>query len=166
MLVMVAATLAGCAVAPPTPVGPRPPPPDPARASEVVLRAMSLIGVDYRWGGSTVDTGLDCSGLVRLVFMNAADIQLPRRAEEQQRRGATVPSQWLEPGDLVFFNTSGRPYSHVGIFVGDDRFVHAPRTGGKVRLERLGTGYWATRFDGGRRLLTTRSLREAADASQ
>ncbi len=122
-------------------------------AAELVMRALGLLGVDYKWGGNSPETGLDCSGLVKHVFQEAAGLALPRRAEEMSRAGEPVASGELKPGDLVFFNTLRRAFSHVGIYIGDGRFVHAPSSGGKVRVERLGQAYWAKRFNGARRLI-------------
>lgn len=137
-------------------------PPSTARASpatdlgaEVVLRALSLLGVSYRFGGNTPETGLDCSGLVRLVFSDAIAMTLPRRSEEMSRLGAAVSPTELQPGDLVFFNTLRRTFSHVGIYIGNGQFVHAPATGGSIRVERIGASYWTRRFDGARRLIPT-----------
>ncbi|GAA4404059.1 C40 family peptidase [Quisquiliibacterium transsilvanicum] len=122
-------------------------------ADQLVSRAMGLLGVPYKWGGNAPETGLDCSGLVRHVFEDAAGLVLPRRAMEMSRAGAPVGRGELQPGDLVFFNTLRRAFSHVGIYIGDGRFVHAPSSGGKVRVERIAGSYWANRFNGGRRLI-------------
>ena len=121
--------------------------------AEVVLRALSLLGVSYRLGGSAPDTGLDCSGLVRLVFREGAGVPLPRRSEEMSRSGAEIRRDELRPGDLVFFNTLRRAFSHVGIYIGNSQFVHAPARGGQVRVESLDARYWTARFDGARRML-------------
>lgn len=123
--------------------------------AEVVLRALSLLGVDYRFGGNSADTGLDCSGLVRLVFSEAVAMPLPRRSEEMSRLGDTVSAAELQPGDLVFFNTLRRAFSHVGIYIGNGQFVHAPSSGGTIRVEQLRKSYWTARFNGARRLLPT-----------
>lgn len=149
-LVACAATFAGphAAIAEtPPPVGTH------GLADELVSRAMGLLGVPYKWGGNAPETGLDCSGLVRHVFGDAAGLVLPRRAIEMSRTGAPVGRRDLQPGDLVFFNTLRRAFSHVGIYIGDGRFVHAPSSGGRVRVELLSAGYWASRFNGGRRLI-------------
>lgn len=122
-------------------------------AAEVVFRALSLLGVNYRWGGNTVETGLDCSGLVRLVFHDTLGLPLPRRSDEISRVGGDVSPTELQPGDLVFFNTLRRAFSHVGIYIGNNQFVHAPSSGGSVRVENLGASYWTARFDGARRVL-------------
>lgn len=123
------------------------------QGSEVVLRALSLLGVNYRWGGNTPETGLDCSGMVRHVFRETMGLVLPRRSEEMSRSAVQVPPSELRPGDLVFFNTLRRTFSHVGIYIGNNQFVHAPSTGGAVRVESLDKDYWLRRFDGARRVL-------------
>jgi hypothetical protein len=122
--------------------------------AEVVLRALSLLGIKYRFGGNTPESGLDCSGLVRLVFQDTLGAALPRRSEDISRVGGTIGPGELQPGDLVFFNTLRRAFSHVGIYIGNNQFVHAPSTGGVIRVERLDGSYWVSRFDGARRLLT------------
>jgi hypothetical protein len=119
---------------------------------EISIEAMSLIGTPYRWGGNTPDSGFDCSGLVRYVVGRASDIDLPRTTADISRRGQSVEPEEIAPGDLIFFNTTGRPHSHVGIYVGKLRFVNAPSTGGTVRLDYLTNPYWAKRFDGIRRV--------------
>jgi hypothetical protein len=121
--------------------------------AEVVFRALSLLGVNYRFGGNSPDTGLDCSGLVRLVFNDTLGLPLPRRSEEISRVGGSIAPTELQPGDLVFFNTLRRAFSHVGIYIGNNQFVHAPSSGGSIRVESLGSDYWVRRFDGARRLL-------------
>jgi len=131
----------------PAPNGP------PGAARELVSRALGLLGVPYKWGGNNPESGLDCSGLVRHVFADAAGLVLPRRSIEMSRAGAPIGQAELQPGDLVFFNTLRRTFSHVGIYIGEGRFVHAPSSGGKVRVERISGSYWASRFNGGRRLI-------------
>lgn len=121
--------------------------------AEVVFRALSLLGVNYRFGGNSPDTGLDCSGLVRLVYNDTLGLLLPRRSVEISRVGGSVSPTELQPGDLVFFNTMRHAFSHVGIYIGNNQFVHAPSTGGSIRVESLGSDYWVRRFDGARRLL-------------
>jgi cell wall-associated NlpC family hydrolase len=153
--------LAGCGtLAPPAGRAPEasgaPPSPSgvPPRANEVLMRAMSLIGTPYRSGGASPSTGFDCSGLVAFVFGEVAGVKLPRSAEEQARVGREVARHELLPGDLVFFDTLRRPFSHVGIYVGDVRFVHAPSSNGVVRTENLSDRFWAPRWNGARRLIT------------
>jgi hypothetical protein len=119
---------------------------------EISIQAMSLVGIPYRWGGNTPDSGFDCSGLVRYVVARAADVNLPRTTADISRRGESIEPDEIAPGDLIFFNTTGRPHSHVGIYVGKLRFVNAPSTGGTVRLDYLTNAYWAKRFDGIRRV--------------
>lgn len=126
--------------------------PVPERRTNIVMRALSLLGVSYRFGGNRPETGLDCSGLVRLVFHDALGVVLPRRSSEISRAGNGVMLNQLRPGDLVFFNTLRRAFSHVGIYIGNDQFVHAPSSGGHVRIETINKRYWLARFDGARRL--------------
>lgn len=118
-----------------------------ARANDVVLYALHLIDTGYRFGGKNPEAGLDCSGMVSHVYGNAAGLDLSGSAADIARRGRPVDNAQLRPGDLVFFNTRNRPYSHVGIYVGDGRFVHAPNSNGKVRMESLTRGWFATRFE-------------------
>jgi len=120
------------------------------KANDVVLFALGLIETGYRFGGKNPEAGLDCSGMVSYVFEKSADIRLSGSAADLARRGRPVPAAQLRPGDLVFFNTRNRPHSHVGIYIGDDRFVHAPNSQGKVRTESLKNGWFAARFEEGR----------------
>lgn len=132
---------------------PAAPAPEAHVGTELVLRALSLLGVNYKLGGNTPDTGLDCSGLVRHVFREAVGLVLPRRAAEISRTGEViVDTAQLKPGDLVFFNTLRRAFSHVGIYIGNNQFVHAPSSGGEVRVESMNSQYWTHRFDGARRM--------------
>jgi cell wall-associated NlpC family hydrolase len=117
------------------------------------LFALSLVGIDYRYGGETPDRGLDCSGLIRYVFQEVTGVTLPRTAKELSRLGETVKPRDLAPGDLVFFNTRHFAYSHVGIYLGDDRFIHAPSRGGEVGVAMLSSSYWQKRYNGARRLV-------------
>ncbi|HZO02933.1 MAG TPA: C40 family peptidase [Burkholderiales bacterium] len=118
-----------------------------------LIQAMQTLGVKYRLGGRSPDTGFDCSGLVTHVFERAWGVLLPPGTEALSKVGTPVARlKELQPGDLVFYNTRNRPYSHVGIYLGEGRFVHAPRPGAKVRVESLQTSYWRERFDGARRL--------------
>ncbi|KMQ80185.1 Lipoprotein spr precursor [Candidatus Burkholderia pumila] len=123
-----------------------------SKASGVVVGALNMIGVRYRWGGNTPDSGLDCSGFVRYVFQDTLGMTLPRRAEEMSRVGEKVTVSDLKPGDLVFFNTMRRSFSHVGIYIGDNKFVHSPSTGNTIRVDDLDDGYWEKRFQGARRI--------------
>jgi cell wall-associated NlpC family hydrolase len=125
------------------------------KAGDVVVGALNMIGVRYRWGGDTPDSGLDCSGFVRYVFQDTLGMALPRRAEEMSRVGEKVSMSNLKPGDLVFFNTMRRTFSHVGIYIGDNKFVHSPSTGSTIRVDDLDDGYWEKRFTGARRVETS-----------
>lgn len=120
------------------------------KANDVVLYALALLDTDYRFGGKNPEAGLDCSGMVSYIFDRAAGLRVSGSAADIARQGREVGRDGLQPGDLVFFNTRGRPFSHVGIYIGEDRFVHAPRTNGKVRIDRLSNRYYAQRFDAGR----------------
>jgi cell wall-associated NlpC family hydrolase len=118
-----------------------------------VLEALLTIGAPYRLGGSSPETGFDCSGLVAHVFRRAWGMAMPRSVQAQSFVGKVIPRRHeLEPGDLVFFNTRNRPYSHVGIYVGAGQFIHAPRPGRLVRIEAVDKPYWRARFNGARRL--------------
>jgi hypothetical protein len=125
------------------------------RATELVMNAMGSLGVPYRLGGTTSETGFDCSGFVRAMFQQTAGLLLPRRAEEQAAATAKIEKTELKPGDLVFFNTMRRSYSHVGIYVGEGKFIHSPRTGSQVRIESMDVSYWQSRFNGARRVLAS-----------
>lgn len=123
-------------------------------ASELVLSAMNFLGVPYRRGGNSEETGFDCSGFTRHVFENSVGLILPRRASEQARSPQLIPVQQqaeLKPGDLVFFNTLRQTFSHVGIYIGDNKFIHSPRAGGHVRVEDMRQAYWQQRYNGARR---------------
>ncbi len=122
------------------------------RTSDLVVTAMGFLGVPYRFGGNTVETGFDCSGFVRAMYNQTVGHLLPRRAEEQAAATRPVARAELKPGDLVFFNTMRRAFSHVGIYIGEGKFIHAPRTGSEVRVENMNGSYWQRRFDGGRRV--------------
>lgn len=123
-----------------------------AKARELVLQAMGFMGINYKYGGDTPETGFDCSGLVHYVFNQAAGLMLPRNAREISRVGEKITSDELEPGDLVFFNTLRRPFSHVGIYLGEHRFIHAPSRGGQVEIVDMNSGYWQKRYNGARRI--------------
>lgn len=124
------------------------------RTSELVGTAMGFLGVPYRRGGNSAATGFDCSGFVRAIYSQTVGLVLPRRADEQANATQKIEKQDLQPGDLVFFNTMRRTFSHVGIYVGEGKFIHAPRTGATVRVESMQTPYWSRRFDGARRVDT------------
>ncbi len=119
---------------------------------EVLASAISLEGTKYKYGGASPNTGFDCSGFVNYVYNKAANLQLPRTTKGISRYGESVSKDDLAPGDLVFFNTARRAFSHVGIYIGDGNFIHAPSRGGAVRIESMQTSYWKARFDGAKRL--------------
>lgn len=121
-------------------------------AQELAMQAMGMIGIRYTFGGRNPDTGFDCSGLVRYVFDRVTGRSLPHNSFEMARMGTSVDQGQLQPGDLVFFNTRGKRYSHVGIYVGEGRFIHAPSRGGRVHIVNMGDRYWVSRFNGARRL--------------
>jgi len=123
-----------------------------ASARNLTSAALDLIGIRYKWGGNTPETGLDCSGLVRYVFQQVTGVTLPRTARDMSRLGEKVAVADLRPGDLVFFNTRRFAFSHVGIYLGDNRFVHAPRRGREVEIATLESSFWQKRFDGARRM--------------
>ena len=123
-----------------------------SQASELVVGAMGFLGVPYRRGGSTVETGFDCSGCVKSMYEQTIGLVLPRSAAQQAAATQTIERTELRPGDLVFFNTMRRAFSHVGIYVGNGKFIHSPKPGAEVRVEDMGGSYWAKRFDGARRV--------------
>ena len=125
------------------------------RASELVFQAMSMIGIRYKYGGNTPESGMDCSGLVRYVFKESWGANLPRTAEEISRVGQAIDPNDLQSGDLVFYNTLKRTFSHVGIYLGDNKFIHASSEGGQVRIENMDLTYWKNRFNGARRMKST-----------
>lgn len=122
------------------------------KAGDMIVSAMNFLGVPYRRGGSS-DQGFDCSGFTRHVFESSLGLVLPRKVDDQARAPGfvTVKRDDLEPGDLVFFNTLRRTFSHVGIYIGDGKFIHSPRSGSSVRLEDMRLSYWTRRFTGARR---------------
>ncbi len=124
-------------------------------ASELVMSAMNFIGVPYRRGGNSNETGFDCSGFTRHIFESSIGLVLPRRADEQAHSASllSIRREELKPGDLVFFNTMRRTFSHVGIYLGDNHFLHAPRTGAEVRVESMEDSYWVKRYNGARRII-------------
>lgn len=125
------------------------------RASELASRAVNLLGIRYKYGSNSPEHGLDCSGLVQYVFKDAWGKELPRTSAEISRVGERVDVSELQPGDLVFYNTLRRGFSHVGIYLGDSKFIHAPSAGGKVRIESMNLSYWKKRFNGARRISDT-----------
>jgi cell wall-associated NlpC family hydrolase len=125
--------------------------------SDLILHALSLIGVRYKFGGNTVE-GFDCSGFVRHLFQASFELDLPRASREISRLGETIDAKSLVPGDLVFYNTLRREFSHVGIYIGEGRFVHAPSRGKSVTIENMSASYWRKRFNGARRLVNESTL--------
>jgi cell wall-associated NlpC family hydrolase len=132
------------------------------QASGLVINAMAFLGVPYRYGGNTIETGFDCSGFVRAVYEQSVGKILPRRSDEQAAATQVIDRNELKPGDLVFFNTMRRAFSHVGIYVGDGKFIHSPRAGSHVRVEDMRKTYWSTRFNGARRVPIAASNGSAA----
>lgn len=122
------------------------------KASELVVNAMGFLGVPYRRGGNSADTGFDCSGFVRAIYEQSIGLILPRKAEQQAAATQNIDRTELQPGDLVFFNTMRRAFSHVGIYVGEGKFIHSPKPGAEVRVESMSVAYWNRRFDGARRV--------------
>mgnify|MGYP000718108909 FL=1 len=157
-LSLIAALLAACGSP-----GPRPPAstetiaqasrPVSEKGNEIVLYAMGLLDTGYRFGGKNPEAGLDCSGMVSYIVEQVSGRKLPYNAAGIAERTRPVASHAIRPGDLVFFNTLGRSYSHMGIYLGDGRFIHAPNSRGKVRVDRMDSRYYATRFEGARTLL-------------
>jgi cell wall-associated NlpC family hydrolase len=125
------------------------------KASDLVVNAMGFLGVPYKRGGNTAETGFDCSGFVRAMYEQTIGLVLPRRADQQAAATQSIDKADLKPGDLVFFNTLRRTFSHVGIYVGEGRFIHSPKPGAEVRVESMKIDYWASRFDGARRVQAT-----------
>ena len=119
---------------------------------EVMMYAMSLMGTGYKFGGTNPQAGFDCSGMVGYIYKNALGVQLPRTANDIAAASTPINKNKLKVGDLVFFNTSGKTYSHMGIYIGDDRFIHAPSTNGSIRTESMSSKYFASRFTGARTL--------------
>jgi cell wall-associated NlpC family hydrolase len=122
------------------------------RAGDLVVNAMGFLGVPYKRGGNSAETGFDCSGFVRAIYQQTVGLVLPRRADQQAASTQVIDKKELQPGDLVFFNTMRRTFSHVGIYVGDGKFIHSPRSGSEVRVEDMRQSYWQRRFDGARRV--------------
>lgn len=135
--------------------------PAPQRTA-LLLDALGYIGTPYVLGGNSGVSGLDCSGFVKAVFKQAEGIALPRTALEQSRATQVIDRSELQPGDLVFFNTLRRAFSHVGIYLGDGRFIHAPRPGAQVRIEGMNSSYWNPRFNGARRVPASPAMSEVS----
>jgi cell wall-associated NlpC family hydrolase len=136
------------------------------KASELVVNAMGFLGVPYKRGGNNAETGFDCSGFVRAIYQQSVGLLLPRRAEEQAAATQRIEKDDLQPGDLVFFNTLRRTFSHVGIYVGNNKFIHSPKPGAEVRVENMGLSYWQTRFNGARRVSAEQPAATAPVAAQ
>jgi len=134
------------------------------RTSELVVTAMGFLGVPYRRGGNDAETGFDCSGFVRAMYDQGVGLLLPRRAEERAAATEKIDRSELRPGDLVFFTTMRRAFSHVGIYVGDGKFIHSPRTGAHVRVESMNGSYWQRRFNGARRVIADQNEVQQAAA--
>jgi len=132
---------------------------DDSKRDEVVLTALALLNTNYRYGGSTPETGFDCSGLIAFVFESATNNALPHNTARIAGMSHPVSKNKLAPGDFVFFNTLRREYSHMGIYIGEGRFVNAPSSGGRVRIDSLQNPYFAKRFDGARTLFRPLSYR-------
>ncbi|PKO52886.1 MAG: glycoside hydrolase [Betaproteobacteria bacterium HGW-Betaproteobacteria-20] len=131
------------------------------RTSEVLVNALNLTGVKYKYGGNSPEIGFDCSGFVRYVFSQATSLTLPHSTLAISQLGKTIPKNEIQPGDLVFFKTIKNAISHVGIYMGNNRFIHSPSAGGQVRVESMTEGYWARHFSGAQRLdITKSSLKE------
>lgn len=128
---------------------------------DLLLQAISLLGVAYRFGGSSPTTGLDCSGFIRYVFKQSLKVNLPRTSAQMAQIGRVIERRELVPGDLVFFNTRGFVFSHVGIYMGNDKFIHAPRTGKNIEVSNLRQTYWQRHYNGARRVTRNGSLLEA-----
>ena len=128
---------------------------DPSANAGLATYALNYLGVPYRFGGASPASGFDCSGLVAYVSQAVLGLKLPRQSEQMIAAGAPVSQADLRPGDLVFYNTLHRKYSHVGIYLGDGRFVHSPSSGGVVRIESMDVAYWKKRFNGARRLASS-----------
>lgn len=120
--------------------------------SQIALHALSLMGLNYKYGGANVDSGFDCSGFVRHVFRETLGLDLPRSSAEQSQHGRPVDVSELQPGDLVFYNTLKRAFSHVGIYLGEGRFVHSPSQGKQIEIVQMNNRYWKQRFNGARRI--------------
>lgn len=158
-LMLVLAVLAGCASAPPPASLASPPAARPAAEplsavhDNVLFHAFNLVGTPYRWGGNSPETGFDCSGLINYVFSETAGLSLPRTTAELSQLPHAAPSGDLRPGDLLLFSTQGKRVNHAGIYIGEGRFLHAPSTGGKVRIDDLQASYWQRSYKSARRVL-------------
>jgi cell wall-associated NlpC family hydrolase len=132
------------------------------RTSDLVSTAIGFLGIPYLRGGNSAETGFDCSGFVRAIYKETIGLVLPRTAAEQAGVTQNIDKAQLKPGDLVFFNTLKRSFSHVGIYLGDNKFIHSPRSGSSVRIEDMRIPYWNVRFDGARRVDTAKTSQTAS----
>jgi cell wall-associated NlpC family hydrolase len=123
-------------------------------AVDLVGNALGFLGVPYKRGGNSAATGFDCSGFVKATYEQTIGLILPRNASQQAAATEQIEKSDLQPGDLVFFNTMRRAFSHVGIYIGDGKFIHAPKPGAQVRVDNLGQSYWSRHFDGARRVMS------------
>jgi cell wall-associated NlpC family hydrolase len=135
-------------------------------AQEVLMSALSLTGVRYAHGGISPETGFDCSGFVRYVFQQASNLTLPHGARALSQLGQAISVDQLQPGDLVFFNTLKTAFSHVGIYIGDNHFIHAPTTGGGVKVVSMSDDYWVKHFNGARRIVPPLQLPPAGVSAE
>lgn len=129
----------------------------PEHARELLSSAVKLSGIRYQYGGRSPETGFDCSGFVRYVYAQTTNLSLPHSAHAISQIGDSISKQELQPGDLVFFNTLKSAFSHVGIYLGNNRFIHAPSSGGSVRVEDMQQAYWRNRFNGAQRIFINAS---------
>ena len=136
------------------------------KASDLVVTAMGFLGAPYRRGGNSVESGFDCSGFVKAMYQQTVGLVLPRKAEQQAAATEKIERSDLQPGDLVFFNTMRRAFSHVGIYIGEGKFIHSPKPGAQVRVENMSLSYWSHRFDGARRVQTTAPPSALVQATQ
>lgn len=135
------------------------------RTSDLVSTAIGFLGIPYLRGGNSAETGFDCSGFVRAIYKDTIGLILPRSADQQASATQKIDKSELKPGDLVFFNTLKRSFSHVGIYMGDNKFIHSPRSGSSVRIEDMRIPYWNVRFDGARRVDTGKTAQTAVSVS-
>lgn len=146
--------LAACGTPSQRPSGPetiaQQPLPVSEKGNEVAFYALGLLDIGYRFGGKNPEAGFDCSGMVSYIYGRVAGIKIQGSAADIARNGRPIERSLLRPGDLVFFNTRHQPFSHVGIYLGDARFIHAPSTNGRVRIDRLNDSYYAQRFEAAR----------------
>jgi cell wall-associated NlpC family hydrolase len=131
------------------------------RTSDLISTAVGLLGIPYLRGGNSAENGFDCSGFVRHIYKETLGLVLPRSADQQASATQKIDKSELKPGDLVFFNTMKRTFSHVGIYLGEGKFIHSPRSGSSVRIEDMRIPYWNARFDGARRVDTSSTAQTA-----